>query len=81
MTFDKVEKRSMKKYRFKTNIQCAGCISRVTPYLDANNEINSWSVDIRNADKVLTVETEKLTEEMVEVILRNAGYHASKLNE
>jgi len=71
----------MKKYQFKTNIMCAGCIEKVTPYLNANNEIRSWSVDIQNPNKVLTIETDNLSDEMIREIVKSAGYNAQKLGE
>jgi copper chaperone len=70
----------MKKYQFKTNIQCEGCIEKVTPYLNANNEIRSWSVDIQNPNKILTIETDNLTNEMIKEIVKNAGYSAQEIN-
>ena len=68
------------KYQFKTNINCSGCIEAVTLYLNANNEIKRWEVDINNRDKVLTVETDHLSDEMIRQIVKNAGYKAEKLN-
>jgi copper chaperone len=70
----------MKKYRFKTNIQCEGCIEKVTPYLNANNEIRSWSVDIQNPNKILTIETDNLTNEMIKEIVKKAGYDVKVIN-
>jgi copper chaperone len=69
----------LQKYKFKTNIKCSGCIEAVTPYLNANNEIKHWEVDTSNPEKVLTVETEHLTHEMIEQIVRKAGYQAEKI--
>ncbi len=69
----------MKKYQFKTNIKCGGCIAAVTPYLNANNEIKNWSVDTENKDKILTVETENLSGEAVAEIVKKAGYQAEPL--
>lgn len=68
----------MNKYQFKTNINCSGCVAKVTPYLDANNEIKNWQVDIDNPEKVLTVETDSLTDEMVSTIVKTAGFKAEK---
>jgi copper chaperone len=70
----------MKKYQFKTNIQCEGCIEKVTPYLNANNEIRSWSVDIQNPNKILTIETDNLTNEMIKEIVKKAGYDVKEIN-
>jgi copper chaperone len=72
--------KNMKKYQFKTNINCSGCIAKVTPYLNANNDIKHWSVDTTNKDKILTVETDNLTNEMVATIVKEAGYKAEPLS-
>jgi copper chaperone len=72
---------SFMKYQFKTNIQCNGCVQAVTPYLDANNEIKHWEVDINNPNKVLTVETDHLSGEMIRNIVKIAGYSAEQLNQ
>lgn len=69
----------MKQYRFRTNIKCGGCVAQITPYLDAQNEIRSWRVDTEDPFKVLTVETDHLSREMVETIVRNAGFTAEPL--
>jgi copper chaperone len=76
---DLCKKKTMKKYQFKTNINCSSCIEKVTPYLDGNNEIKSWTVDTANPNKVLTIETENLTDEMISQIVKQAGYKAEKL--
>jgi copper chaperone len=68
------------KYQFKTNIMCANCIEKVTPYLNANNEIKHWDVDIKNPNKILTIETDNLTGEMVREVVKKAGYSAEKLS-
>ncbi len=70
----------MKTYQFKTNINCSGCVAQITPYLDANNEIKSWKVETLKPEKILTVETDHLSEEMIETIVKNAGFKAERLN-
>jgi len=69
----------MKQYQFKTNINCRGCVAKVTPVLDQNERIKVWSVDTDNPNKILTVETEHLDEEGVKAILQKAGFKAEKL--
>ncbi len=68
------------KYQFKTNINCGGCVSTVTPFLNANKEIKSWKVDTSNPQKILTVDTDLLSEEKIREIVNKAGYKAEKLN-
>jgi len=69
------------KYQFKTNINCSGCVQAVTPYLDANSEIKKWEVDVNSPNKVLTVETDHLSGEMIREIIKIAGYSAEKLKQ
>lgn len=70
----------MKQYQFKTNINCSGCVARVTPVLNGNEEIKDWKVDTNNPQKILTVETESLNEEQVKAIIQKAGYKAEQLS-
>ena len=69
----------MKTLKFKTNINCSGCIRSVSPHLDNEKEIAHWEVDIANPDKILTVSTDTLTAEEVENTVKKAGYKAETL--
>jgi len=69
----------MKTLKFKTNVNCGGCISTVTPHLNHLKGIGSWSVDTSNPMKVLTVETPDLNPEEIVATLKKAGYKAELL--
>ena len=69
----------MKQYQFKTNINCSGCVSKVTPVLNENKDIVEWKVDTNNPNKILTVETENLDENSVKAIVQKAGFKAESL--
>ena len=69
----------MKTLKFKTNINCSGCIRSVTPFLDSEKEIAHWEVDINNPDKILTVSTGTLTADEVEDVVKKAGYKADEI--
>lgn len=69
------------KYKYKTNINCGSCVASVTPHLNANCNIKSWEVDTANPQKVLTVETDTLSDEAVREIVVKAGYKAEKLSQ
>lgn len=69
----------MKQFQFKTNINCSGCVAKVTPVLNNNEEIKEWNVDTANPSKVLTVQTENLAEEEVKVLVSKAGFKAESL--
>lgn len=40
--------------KFKTNINCGGCIEKVTPYLKEVENIQ-WEVDTTAKEKILTI--------------------------
>ena len=60
--------------KFKTNIKCGGCISTVTPFLDDTTGIQHWEVDTVNKDKVLTVQVEGITADVVIQKVQEAGF-------
>ncbi len=66
-------------YKFKTNINCGGCIASVKPHLDSKEGICNWSVDTATADKVLTVEAEGMSAEQVADVVKKAGYKAEPI--
>lgn len=70
----------MKQYQFRTNINCSGCVAKVTPALNETEEIKDWKVDTENPNKILTVETDNLNEEQVKAIVQKAGFKAEKIN-
>jgi copper chaperone len=69
----------MNTYKFKTNINCSGCVEKVTPVLNEKKDIKEWNADTANPDKILTVQTETLTAEQVKTIVNQAGYNAEKI--
>ena len=69
----------MKTLKFKTNINCSGCIAKVTPSLNSAEGITKWEVDTTDPQKVLSVETSTLREDEVIAILKKAGYNAVAL--
>lgn len=69
----------MKRYQFKTTINCGGCVAKVTPHLNSNSEIKNWNVDINNPEKILTVETESLQQEEVKGIIEKLGFKADEI--
>jgi len=66
----------METLKFKTNVNCGGCIATVTPHLNEIKGIGKWSVDTSNPMKVLTVETLGLDPEVIIETLKEAGYKA-----
>ena len=56
-------------------------MSSVTPHLNANSNIKSWEVDTADPQKVLTIETDTLSDEAVREIVIKAGFKAEKLSQ
>ena len=70
----------MKKYQFKTNINCGGCVAKVTPVMNSEPQIANWKVDTENPNKILTVQTENLHEDQIKSMVESAGFKAEKMN-
>lgn len=64
---------------YKTNIKCNGCIATVTPFIEKNESIKKWSVDLENPDRVLTIELEGGEENEVKDLINEAGYEAEPM--
>lgn len=70
-----MNKRTLK---FKTNLKCGNCVAKVKPQLDEVKEIVEWSVDLKNPERILTVELDEAGDAaVVEKILAAAGYKAT----
>ena len=69
----------METLQFKTNINCGGCVAKVTPKLNEAKGIVNWKVDTGNPNKILTVETDNLPKESVIEIVKKAGFSIQPL--
>ncbi|MGB5928976.1 MAG: cation transporter [Cyclobacteriaceae bacterium] len=68
----------MNTLKFKTNINCGGCLKSVTPHLNELDSIESWKVDIENPDKILEVKLEGEENEVVEAVTK-AGFKIERV--
>jgi copper chaperone len=66
----------METLKFKTNVNCGGCIATVTPHLNQIKGIGKWNVDTANPQKILTVEDSEIVPEVIIEKLKEAGYTA-----
>ena len=71
----------MKTVKYKTNINCGGCINSVTPFLNELDTIDTWKVDIDNPDKILEVSLEDENENPVEEAVKKAGFTLEKVSQ
>ena len=70
----------METIKFKTNINCGGCLKTVTPHLNELENVDSWKVDINNPDKILEVKLEDGNENAVVSAVKKAGFEIDKMN-
>ena len=69
----------MDTLKFKTNINCGGCVATVTPFLNKEKSIEKWQVDTTNPNKILTVEGSAVNEEEVIEAIVKAGFKIEPL--
>jgi copper chaperone len=69
----------METVQFKTNINCGGCVARITPKLNEAQGIVAWKVDTDSPNKVLTVDTNNLPKESIVEIVKKAGFSIQPL--
>lgn len=63
----------MNTYKFKTNINCGGCVAGVTPFLN-KLENAEWKVDTENPDKILSVQSDSVSEKEIMEAVKSAGF-------
>jgi len=63
--------------KFKTNINCGGCIATVTPALDDVAGPGHWQVDTDDRNKILTVNAPATEEEIVKAV-QGKGFRIEK---
>ena len=69
----------MSLLQFKTNINCTGCLSKVSPVLNELASIKNWEVDLKSEDRVLTIDSKTSNKEEIIQTISNAGFHAENL--
>lgn len=55
----------MNHLKFKTNINCQSCVDSVSSALKSDKRIFAFNIDTNNPDKILTVEGELDSEEVI----------------
>jgi copper chaperone len=70
----------MATLKFKTTINCGNCVRTVTPFLNELEGIKSWNVDTTDADKILTVETDNLTADLIIETVEDVGFDAELIS-
>jgi cation transport ATPase len=62
---------------FKTNINCGNCVAKITPFFNQQPAIQTWQVDTKNPDKILTIEGQ-ITENQVIELITKAGFQVKE---
>jgi len=70
-----------KNLQFKTNINCGGCVAKVTPFLNEAEGISNWEVDTTNKDKILSVNSSGITKDDVIRKVQEAGFKIEPINQ
>lgn len=69
----------MKTLKFKSNINCTGCLSKVSPVLNEEKNIHKWDVNLEHDDRILTVETNSLNSDEIKQTVQKAGFIADEI--
>lgn len=64
---------------FRTNLQQADDVERVTSTMNDEQRILRWTVDREDCDKVLRVESDRMLPDEVAALIRKAGYSCEEL--
>ncbi|MDX5320354.1 MAG: cation transporter [Bacteroidota bacterium] len=70
----------MKQMKFRTSIKCTGCLNKVTPYLNDTRGIENWDLDLKNPEKVLTINASEASEEDVIQTVKKLGYEIEQID-
>ena len=66
--------------KFKTTIQCNGCLLKVTPKLNEILKEQSWSVDLESDDRILTVKNDNVSVDAVVSAVKSEGFEIEELS-
>lgn len=69
----------MEKLKFKSNINCTGCLSKVKPVLDNEEKIETWEVDLQSNDRTLIVKTGKMSAEEIKQAVAKVGFELKEI--
>ncbi|MGB3780988.1 MAG: heavy-metal-associated domain-containing protein [Tunicatimonas sp.] len=69
----------METLKFKTNINCGGCVKAVTPKLNQVDSITSWQVDTDNPDKILEVQSQTGDQQPVIDAVKKSGFEIAPM--
>ena len=65
----------------KTNIRYKTHLKKVLPHLNSTKGILRWNVDLQDRDKILRIEASGIHPQLVETVLKDAGYYCEELKD
>jgi len=68
----------MKTLKFKTNINCGGCVATVTPFLEKIKGVK-WKVNTDDKDKILEVSGDEISSDDITRAVKEAGFKIEPL--
>jgi copper chaperone len=69
----------MNTVKFKTKINCGGCLSTVTPFLNELDNVDLWKVDLESPDRILEVELDDDNVNAVVDAVKKAGFEIEQV--
>lgn len=70
----------MKELRFKTNINCENCVRAVSGFIEEVENLEQWSVNTDNSDKILSVKgKENLEAAHIVEAVEDAGFDIERI--
>jgi len=69
----------MTTVKYKTNINCNGCIKSVTPFLNELDNIETWKVDTESPNKILEIELEDDNKGIIIESVKKAGFEIEEI--
>ena len=64
---------------FATNIETENDKQKISNILDGNTEIQQWTLDLEDIDRVLRIVSDTLSEEQIITLLDNKNFNCSAL--
>ena len=64
---------------FKTNVRYKKHVHELADQLDQFTAINRWNFDLQDRDRILRIEANSLSPEVIANTLKQAGYHCEEL--
>lgn len=75
-----IQSNEKETFVFKTNINCGGCVAKITPVLDTTEDIETWTVDTTNRDKILSVTAYGISKNEIMDAVQKSGFKIEVLN-